>query len=183
MSKAPMPKKVRKTRACDVEDAFPHRYKGMCEFAFNDGSFSFVDVIDYLLESTGKAHVDISTWVASTASTKKIEDFLEDSTIHGFRFLVDKGFVANRKPLYDHIVNLYGDVVRVTKNHAKFCLIYNNEWNFVIETSANLNKNARLENFRITEHLGYRQFFSGVFNSFFDCPSQKFTENLKFALR
>lgn len=179
---APMVQKISKGPGMGVDDAFRHIHKGMCELNFNDGKYSFVDVIDYVLETAGKSNIDISTWVASTASTQIIEDFLEDGVIHRFRFLVDKGFPANRKKLYNHILALYGDCVRVTLNHAKFCLIYNDDWNFVIETSANLNKNKRLENFRITEHKQYREFFSGVFDRFFECPSRKFQENLEFSL-
>lgn len=180
--KAPMVQKISKNHSIGVEDAFPKIYKGMCELNFNNGCFSFVDVIRHIIEKVGRSHVDISTWVASAASTKEIEGFLEDEVIHDFRFLVDKGFVANRRKLYDHILNFHGDCVRVTLNHAKFCLIYNENFNFVIETSANLNRNKRLENFRITEHQQYREFFSGVFDGFFECQETAFQRNLEFAL-
>lgn len=171
MTKAPKPKKLTKSFQTDVEDAFPRIYRGMCEFNFNDGAFSFPDVIEHVLAVTGPAFLDISTWVASKASVRQIEEFLEDTSIHNFRFLVDRGFVANRKELYQQIKLIHGDdAIRTTRNHAKFCLIYNEKWDFVIETSANLNKNARLENFRITEDRSYRLFFSSVFDPFFELP-------------
>lgn len=182
MTKAPFPTKVRKTLLCEVENAFPRLYKGMCEFAFNDGSFSFVDVIEYVLQKTGRATLDISSWVASSQSTKRIEDMLEDNSINRMRFLVGDGFVVHRSKLYSHIVNTYGNVIKVTKNHAKFCIVNNDQWDFVIETSANLNKNIRLESFRITEHKGYRKFFTDVFDRFFLVDEDNFTKSMRASL-
>lgn len=181
--RAPINKICRKTLNGYVEDAFPSIYNGMCEFSFSNGSFSFIDLIDYVLEVTGRAQIDISTWVASTASTKKIEEFFEDAKINQFRFLIDKMFIHKQEKLFNHIVKVYGvDKIRVTRNHAKFCLIYNDDWNIVIETSANLNKNMRLENFRLTDNSVYREFFSSVFDTYFSCKSDKYQIQLSEAL-
>ena len=39
--------------------------------------------------------------------------------------------------------------VRVTKTHAKFATIVNNEWQVAIRSSMNLNQNPRLESFQV----------------------------------
>ncbi len=165
--KAPKTDLIRKAGNCYADEAFPNLYHGMCEYAISNGSFSLIDLLDYILEFTGKAHMDISTWVASYASVRHVEDFLEENHIHNFRFVVDRGFLNTRKVLYNQIRQIHGDVIAVTSNHAKFTIIYNDEYNFVIETSANLNKNNRLENFRITENKEYCDFFRNVFNQIF----------------
>ena len=166
--KAPKTDLIRKAGDCYADEAFPNLEKGMCEFALSNGSFSLIDLLDYILEFTGSANMDISTWVASYASVRHVEDFLEENRIHNFRFLVDRGFVNTRRPLYNKIIQIYGDVVAVCSNHSKFTIIYNEKYNFVIETSANLNKNNRLENFRVTEDKDYCDFFRGVFDEFFE---------------
>lgn len=165
--KAPKTDLIRKAGNCYADEAFPDLRNGMCEYAISNGSFSLIDLIDYILEYTGAANMDISTWVASYASVQHVEDFLEENTINNFRFVVDRGFLNTRKPLYDKIKKLYGDVIAVTSNHAKFTIIYNDKYNFVIETSANLNKNNRLENFRVTEDKEYCDFFRSVFDDIF----------------
>ena len=151
-----------------VEEAFPEIKKGMCEFTFSNGSFSLIDVIDYLLEKTGKANIDVSSWVASYASINHIIDFLEEQKINNMRFLMDSGFKRTRKELYQHIQKWYPGKTALTSIHAKFVIIYNEEYNFVVETSANLNKNNRLESFRITEDKTYCDFFRKTFNDIFD---------------
>jgi hypothetical protein len=150
-----------------VEEAFPKIEKDMCEFTFSNGSFSLIDVIDYVLESSGTANIDISSWVASYASINHIIDFLEDQKLNKMRFLMDSGFKRTRKELYDHIQKWYPDSIALTSTHAKFVLIYNDDFNFVIETSANLNKNNRLESFRITENKEYCDFFRQTFNDIY----------------
>ena len=151
-----------------VEEAFPDIKKGMCEFAFSNGSFSVIDVVDYILEKTGTASIDISSWVASYASVNHIIDFLEDQRLNKMRFLMDSGFKSTRRELYDHIQKWYPDCIALSSIHAKFVIIYNDKYNFVIETSANLNKNNRLESFRITENKEYCDFFRKTFNDIFD---------------
>ena len=150
-----------------VEEAFPSLEKNMSEFVFSNGSFSLIDLIDYILKKTGKAKIDVSTWVASYASINHIIDFLEDQRINEFRFLMDSGFKNTRRELYDHIDKFFPNSIALTRTHSKFTIIHNDEYNFVIETSANLNKNNRLENFRVTEDKTYCDFFRGVFNDIY----------------
>lgn len=151
-----------------VEEAFPIIEKDMCHYAFSNGSFSLVDVIDYILEKTGSSEISISSWVASKASIDHIIDFLESNRLSKFRFLMDSGFQRTRRPLYDFIKKEFGECIALTQNHCKFTVIRNENYNFVIETSANLNKNNRLENFRITEGKEYCDFFMKTFNDIFE---------------
>ncbi len=151
-----------------VEEAFPHIEKDMCEFCFSNGSFSLIDVIDLVLIKSGVSKVDISSWVASYASFNHIIDFLEDQRLNKMRFLMDSGFMRTRKELYNHIQKWYPDSIALTKTHAKFVLIYNDQYNFVIETSANLNKNNRLESFRVTEDKKYCDFFRQTFDDIYN---------------
>jgi hypothetical protein len=149
-----------------VDEAFPKIYKNMSEYAFSNGSFSLIDVIDYVLETAGSSTVYLSSWVASQASINHMIDFFEDQAkINDFHFLLDPMFKSKQEQLYNLIKTHYPGKITEMSNHAKFTVIFNENWNFVIETSANLNKNRRLENFRITEDLNYCYNFKLIFET------------------
>jgi hypothetical protein len=143
----------------------------MCETVFSNGSFSFIDVIDYLLAAVGPADVDVCAWVANSRDIRKIDQSLKEMKVSRFRFIFDRVFVHKHQKLYKRLIEENGpDCIRFTLTHAKFAMIYNDKADFVIETSANLNRNPRIETFRITENRVYRQFFSSFFDRFFEHP-------------
>lgn len=159
-------------------ETFPNFKKGYSAFGMNNGSFSFGDVISHVLGEIGPAHALISTWVASQAATTKVCQFLNDGRFLSVRFLVDRMFSESRKPVYDYIVKNFGlNAIRTSRCHTKFCILYNDEYSVVIETSANLNKNVRLESFRITEDEAFCGFFRNMFDDFFNVISP--SENTK----
>jgi hypothetical protein len=171
MTTAPMDQVLRNAFLCGVSEAFPKRYAGMCETVFSNGSFSFIDVIDYLLEAIGPANVDVCAWVANSRDVRKIDAALKGMRINKFRFIFDRVFVHKHQKLYERLVKDNGpDCIRFTLTHAKFAMIYNEKADFVIETSANLNRNPRIEIFRITENRVYREFFNSFYDRFFAQP-------------
>lgn len=72
---------------------------GMEVFGLTNGQFSFINVIEYLLEQIGPSKVDISTWVAAAYDLKHLDGFLENKEIRKIRFLVDRSF-PNRQPVF-----------------------------------------------------------------------------------
>lgn len=170
--KSPRVDLIRKIGDCYVDEAFPKLEKDMCEMVLSNGSFSLIDLLDYILEFTGTASMDISTWIASYASITHVEDFLEDNSVNSFRFIFDSGILRTRKEFIDKVLKKHGDIIAITSNHSKFTCIYNDKYNFVVETSANLNKNLRLENFRVTENKEYCDFYRSVFDDIFKLKSE-----------
>lgn len=65
------------------------------------------------------------------------------------------------------MLDRFGDCIRTTRIHAKFVVIRNEQWNIVIRTSANLNKNVRLENFEIDDDKDFADFFQKFFDEAF----------------
>ncbi|MDD5596909.1 MAG: hypothetical protein PHV82_03125 [Victivallaceae bacterium] len=123
-----------------------------CEkFGLTQGQFSFFDILETILNVSGPANVVIATWTAAGAETARAKEFLKNGAISSIKWIVDRSF-ASRQPEYCQIlVDNFGDCIRTIRTHAKFLLIYNDEWNFVIRTSMNLNSNPRIENFEISE--------------------------------
>lgn len=172
----------------DVDEAFPTLRPGMSEFVLSNGYFSFADLIEYLLETTGPAWLDVATWVASGEALGQIEHLISSRQIHRARFLIDP--IATRAARKDRkileTINKIGGDVRLLKNHCKFAVLYNHNWNFIVETSANLNKNLRVESWRVSESATYAGFFRRlvdfVFENFpagVECPLNAIEDYLK----
>ena len=114
------------------------------------GQFSLLDAVTALLDTTGPAHVTISTWTAATADLSRAEGFLRDGRIMTLRFLVDRSFLTRQPGYAAQLVAAFGeDAVRTTRTHAKFAIMRNDEWSLAIRTSMNLNENLRLENIEV----------------------------------
>lgn len=170
----PLPDAMRFIKNSTPRDIFPGFGKGYSTFGMNNGSFSFADVIEYILNHTGPAHALLSSWVASRAAGEKVIDLMNNRRLLSAKFLVDKMVMETRGNFYELIVRRFGvDAIRTSLVHAKFCVLRNNDWSVVIETSANLNRNRRLESFRITENERFCLFFEEIFDNFFNVISPK----------
>lgn len=129
------------------------------------GQFSSVDWIDALLDYTGEASAVIATWTAAVADMEKVEEWLGRSRLLNCLWIVDRSF-PNRQPrICDLFREKFGDdSIRVFSTHAKFSMIFNDDgWRIVSLTSANLNKNMRVEFFHAADDpVLFEQFDSMV---------------------
>lgn len=142
-------------------------------FGITKGQFSIIDIIKYVLDHTGPANVLLSTWTAANADIKKAFEFLHNGNIKSIKFLVDQGFVTRQSEYCEELKRLFGeDSIRFLRLHAKFIVIQNENWNFVIRTSMNLNENKRMENFEITEDYDFCEYFKRFFNETFENINQ-----------
>jgi len=141
-----------------------------CEiFGLSKGQFSLFDILETVLDQTGPANVVIATWTAAGAETQRAKEFIENGNIKSLRWIVDRSF-QSRQPEYCQILtDTFGDCVRTLRTHAKFLLIYNDEWNFVIRTSMNFNSNPRMEDFEISEDSDFltymKMYVDDIFNT------------------
>lgn len=119
-------------------ELFPDFKKGYSAFGMNNGSFSFGDVIEYILQNIGPAHALISSWVASQAASEKVVEWLGNHRLKSARFLLDRMFTETRRTVYNYIVKKFGvDSIRTSRVHTKFCVLYNAEWFEVIAPKEN----------------------------------------------
>ena len=135
--------------AADMIGPLEHR----CElFGLTGGQFSFIDILEHCLNNIGPAHCMIATWTASYANIEKALRFTSDSRLLSCRWLVDRSFKTRKPELCKHLVDVFGkDCIRTASSHAKFLLLWNDEWNLAIRTSMNLNQNPRVEDFEISD--------------------------------
>ncbi len=151
----------------DVMDIVGDLKKGMRRFGFTAGQFSMSDLIQHILNQTGPANLYISTWAASSEGLKKTFEFLNNGKLRNIRFMIDSGAKQYRDNQFGALLDKFGDCIRTTRIHAKFFVIRNEKWDIVVRTSANLNRNLRLENFEIDENKDFADFFQRFFDEAF----------------
>jgi len=136
---------------------------GMELFGLTKGQFSLTDMIEAILVKTGPADLSISTWTAANGDVTRMLELLRSGAIRSCRWLVDLTFMRRCPQLAAEIRAKFGhDAIRVTKTHAKFCTITNNEWQVALRSSMNLNQNPRLESFQVGHDPELCVFLSGV---------------------
>jgi hypothetical protein len=119
-------------------------------YGFTKGQFSLLDLIIACLEFTGPARLFVSTWTAARHEILKLQDLLEAGQIRDVRWLIDFTFARRDPEAANQIRQTFGlDSVRVSQNHAKFCLFENDQWRLVLRSSMNLNMNPRFEDFSL----------------------------------
>lgn len=126
--------------------------RGREVFGFNQGTFSLIDLIDAAIDYTGKADCTIATWTAAKAEMDLVLDWLTKDRLSSSRWMVDRSFLNRQPALCAGLRKKFGDdSIRVTRCHAKFVLLGNEDWQVTLLTSMNLNRNARIENYLISD--------------------------------
>lgn len=114
------------------------------------GQWSLSDLITAVVDKCGPSQLSISTWTAAGTSVQAMLDLLQSGRITSCRWLVDTTFVRRVPALVAEIRRQFGaDAIRVTRTHAKFATIVNNEWQIALRSSMNLNANPRMESYEI----------------------------------
>lgn len=126
--------------------------KGCEIYGLTKGDVSLVNIIEAVLKQTGRAKVICATWAASGYDVTKLECLCQNDLIKDICFILDYSAQQKLNNTGFEIMNSYfPNKIFLTKTHAKFVLIKNDEWNICIRTSMNLNENKRIENFEISD--------------------------------
>jgi len=138
-------------RAASAAEAIAGLERDGCELVgLTRGQFSLSDLLVAVLDKTGPAALSISTWTAASTSVQSMLELLQTGQITGCRWLVDCTFVRRVPQLVAEIRRSFGDdAIRVTRTHAKFATVTNEDWQVAIRSSMNLNQNPRLESYEI----------------------------------
>lgn len=146
-----------------------------------NGDWSFIDALNELMNILGKSHITLSTWTAAIADISIAENMLKSNKILSWKMLVDRSFLS-RQPRYCQTARkVFGDqAIRVWNCHAKFCVLDNQQQKILYLTSANLNKNKRVENFSLIANNSIAEQYLDMVNKIFAIqkPSEGF-ENTK----
>ena len=121
------PKKVTRQLATPAaRDAIAGLEDGLDVFGFTKGQFSFVDLLDAVLDLTGPARVTVATWTAASADAAFLGGWCAQGRIRQFRLLIDYSFLTRKGGMdaVDEVIRNFGPrAVRVTRTHAKWGLV------------------------------------------------------------
>lgn len=132
------------------------------------GQFSLADLIAAILDQTGPAVVKICTWTAADSDLRSCFALLHHGHLTELKFVFDYGIEACRDYV-DAIVQEFGsDAFRITRTHAKFCIVRNERFSIAIRTSMNFNWNPRFEFFEITDDVAKCGFLENLFDEAFE---------------
>jgi len=144
-----------------------------CEvYGLARGQYSLIDLVEHILTFTGAADLVISTWTAAGADIDYALRLRDDGRVKSVIWLVDSSFPVRQPGYCAAMRERFGDAaIRVTKNHAKFVLIGNDEWHVVLRTSMNLNENKRLESWEVSDDAGLHAYLAEVVAGLFAAPT------------
>ena len=132
-----------------------------------------IDSLSYLRHVlNGVTHLDhvlMSTWCIAKNDLNEISQWLDSGRIEQFDLYAGEIFPGSYGDEYEQFMkmcDLYGCRLVVAKNHSKITLCANDEFKIVIESSANVNTNPRIEQSTLHNnpelHAFYLEFFAGV---------------------
>lgn len=144
----------------------PREFLGFCEdvqgyaravdtgaevIGFTSGEFSIVEVIDAVVERMDAPRLVLSTWTAAGDDMTHVHNWFVSGRVSNARWIVDRSFQNRQKDLCDLLRERFGDdAIRVQKVHCKFMLLEDDQHKVIIQTSANLNRNSRIENVAVS---------------------------------
>lgn len=140
----------------------PRQFLGFCEepedyaravdsgtevLGFTSGQFSIVEVLDAIVSRMDAPRLVLSTWTAAGDDMAHVYDWFQSGRVSNARWIVDRSFQNRQKALADLLRARFGDdAIRVMRTHCKFMLLEDATHKVLVQTSANLNKNHRIEN-------------------------------------
>lgn len=152
---------ARFSRAGNAAQSIAGFGKGMDVAGLTYGQFSLIDLIQSTLDITGPADVTIATWSAGFYDLEAAQNFRDDGRLRSVRFVMDSGRQKKGQAGVHDVEDLFGPGAIVTvRTHAKFVLIRNDDWDVVITSSMNLNKNMRCEHFEMTDDFDRCEMFA-----------------------
>ena len=135
-------------------------------------SFGDVDSLTYMRVIVKQQRIKyalLSTWCMASEDIAEIRSWIERGYIGRVDFYVGEIFKASYYRQYEELQDLcktLGGRVAICRNHSKVMVLIGEKWDAVIETSANVNTNPRIENAVITTDSQlahwYKDFFDGI---------------------
>ena len=144
------------------------------------GQFSLLDLIRAVSDQVGPAALTVSTWSTGIRDTQNLDILINQGTFTSVSLCLDRSF-SGRQPKYvQEVIRVWGqENIRMTRNHGKFFLLRNEQWNICCRSSMNLNRNPRLEQFDIDDSLELCEFFADIIKQIFEKMPPGLTKKVK----
>lgn len=135
-------------------------------------SFGDVDALTYMRVVVKQQKIQyalISSWCIASEDIAEVRSWIERGYIGRVDWYVGEIFKASYYKQYEELIALCKDLggrVAICRNHSKIMVLFGERFDAVIESSANVNTNPRIENACVTvdSELArwYKNFFDGL---------------------
>ena len=133
------------------------------------GQFSAIDWLEALIRLADPVEeIVISTWTAANADLRRLHGWAASAADIPITWLLDGSFPTRKPESFAMLCDLWGDRVRVLDIHAKFFLVRGAGLDIVSMTSANLNRNPRIEMFDAAHDPAQADLLRGFVRRAFD---------------
>ncbi len=154
-----------------LADILPAKFEdGESWHVLSRGDIDSLSYLRHIVQSVDHLdHVLMSTWCIAKNDLTEITKWLDTGRIKQFDLYAGEifpGFYGDEYEQFMKMCDLYGCRLVVAKNHSKITLACVDDYRLVIESSANVNTNPRIEQSTIHRsaelHAFYLEFFAGV---------------------
>jgi hypothetical protein len=143
--------------------------KGAAYHVISQGDIDSLSFLKFILRQQPLEYLALSTWCMALSDIEEIDRFMELKRIMRLDSYLGEIFRGSYSVEYDRLVALHerrGGRAAVFRNHAKAFVGFGPRFDFVVESSANINTNPRAENTVITIDRGlalfYKEYFDGI---------------------
>ena len=120
-------------------------WQGIDKHFYSRGAFNLIQLVLYILQQTGPAHVFLSTYSIATESISTLIRKKEEGLITDIRFLIDNRVRSISPKPFDYLITSFPDAYRCCALHAKVALIWNERYKISVVGSQNATHNPKLE--------------------------------------
>ena len=143
--------------------------KGFSYHFLSQGDVDSFSFLKFILRQQKIKYLITSTWHIAKADIKEFERYYDLGRLNNMDFYVGEILPSAFYEKYiavSKLVRKCGGRVAVFRNHSKVFVGFGEKFDFVIESSANINTNPRCENTCITLNTElanfYKKFYDGI---------------------
>ena len=138
-----------------LEENLPfHFEKGVTYHCISNGDIDSLSYMRFVIRQQKINYALLSTWSMAMPDVKEINSWLEKGIIKRCGFYVGENLkYPSNYPTYKMLIDTckkFGGRVCLLNNHSKTAVFFGERFNVVIESSANINGNPRIEETIIT---------------------------------
>jgi hypothetical protein len=154
----------------EMEQTLPWEFEpGAAYHVISGGDVDSLSFLKHVLRQQPLEYLALSTWCMALQDIEELDRYMGLARIKRMDSYVGEIFKGSYRNEYRQLCDLHkrrGGRVAIFRNHSKIFCGFGERFDFVIESSANINTNPRTENTVITLDTGlalfYKAFFDGI---------------------
>ena len=162
-----MRRAVSEQRLRDIIDW--HLTPGDCWHIMSAGDIDLLSAVRFVVEAQPLEYLSISTWVLAMADAEEIAGWLAKGYVGRVDLYVGERTIEQYdsvRDIMERTLPSHGGRMCASRNHSKVCLMFGRDFDAVLESSANVNTNPRMEQMTLTVDselaMWYKSIYDGV---------------------